>query len=168
MMLNAAALTQQYLRLRDELLDAHPELREDEQTLTDTLDGETELTDTVSRFIRQALEDEDLAEALNARKKDMEERRTRLMARADKRRAVAMALMDAVGMRKLEQPDFTAGVRNTPAKVVVTDEAAIPDNYCKITRAPNKLALRDALERGQEIPGVSLGNGSQTLSVRTR
>lgn len=165
-MLNHTALTEQYLRLRSELLTEHPDI--DATTLADTLEGATEITDTVARFIRDALNDETLAEALNARIKDMTERRTRLSARADKRRAVALALMNTVGMTKLEQPDFTASARAVPPKVMVIDETEIPDTFCKITRSVDKLKLREALSNGASIPGASLGNGGQTLTVRTR
>lgn len=164
--MNHTALVEQYQRLRAELLGAHPDL--DAATLADTLEGATEITETVSRYIRDAIEDETLAKALGDRLDEMGERRSRFADRAARRRAIAQALMASVGMDKLQQPDFTAGIRNVPPKVVETDPALIPDKFWKITRSLDKVALKDALTSGDAVPGASLSNGSQTLSIRTR
>lgn len=164
--LNHTALAEQYRRLRAELLTEHPDI--DERTLADSLEGETDLQDTVVRFIVQSLEDKCTAEALNDRLKDMTERRNRISSRSDKRRAIALALMTAAGLRKLEQPDFTASLRSTPPKVIVTDEDALPDAFVKLTRTPDKLALREALARGDYVNGASLSNGSETLAILTK
>lgn len=167
-MMNFTALAEEYRRHRESLLTEYPELAEDKETLIDTLDGLTSLTDVVSRFIRDALDDESLAEALSLRLKEMGERRSRIQARADKRRAIALSLMNAVEMPKVEAPEFTASVGIAQPKVVITDESLLPDAYVRITRAPDKLALRDRLMEGSEIPGACLGNGHATLRVRTK
>lgn len=167
-MMNFAALSEDYKRQKAGLLEAYPELREDPQALADTLEGISDLKDVAARFICDALDDDALAEALNARIDAMTERRRRLSERAAKRKAIALSLMSGVDMPRLDHPEFTASVRMSPPKVMVTDENAIPDAFVRITRAPNKTALRDALERGEDIPGASLSNGSQTLQVRTR
>lgn len=168
MNMNHTALVEQYQRLRAELLAEHPDLADDDQTLADSLEGATEITDTVTRYIRAALENELFADALAERVKQMGERKSRLLDLAARRRAIAQALMAAVGMDKLQQPDFTAGIRNVPPKVVETDPTLIPDKFWKITRSLDKVALKDALTSGDAVPGASLSNGSQTLSIRTR
>jgi hypothetical protein len=165
---NLAALTAEYRAMRDALLAEFPELADDGETLSDTLEGETNLPDVLADLIRSARRDEAMADGLGTIIKDNHERKSRLQARADKRRRMVLALMNAVEMGKLEQPDFTASVRRVPPGVVVTDEAALPDDYCRITRAPDKTKLRDALGRGEAIPGATLGNGSDTLTIRTR
>lgn len=165
---NLAALTAEYTRLRSDLLAEFPELAEDGETLADTLEGETALPDVVARFIRDARRDEALADGLAMLIKDEQERKSRLVARADKRRRIALSLMNQVEMGKLEQPDFTASIRRVPPGVVITDEALLPDSYVKTIRQPDKTALREALGRGEEVPGATLGNGSETLTVRSR
>lgn len=165
---NLAALTQQYLRLRDDLLAEYPELADDGITLADTLEGESDLPTVIGRFIRDARRDEALADGLGVLIKDEQERKSRLGARADKRRRIALALMNAVELPKIEAPDFTASVRFVPPRVEIADETALPDTYCKLTRTPDKNAIKEALGRGEEIPGAFLGNGSETLTIRTR
>lgn len=167
-MLNFAALKEEYNRQRANLLESFPELADDPVALTDTLDGLTSLSDTLADFIRAAMDDDALAEALSSRMKDMAERKSRLQARADKRRAIALALMSAVEMPRVEMPEFTASPRMSPPKVVVTEEALLPDAFVRVTKAPDKVALREALARGENIPGAMLGNGHLSLSVRTK
>lgn len=161
-----AMLAAEYRRQRDSLLATFPELAEDEQTLADTLEGETELPDIIAKLIRDAREDKAMADALGVMIGEMGERRTRLGDRASKRKSFAMALMQAVGLRKIEQADFTASIRNGTAKVIVTDEDCVPAAYCKVVRSPDKTAIKEALQRGTAIPGALMSNGEPSLSTR--
>ena len=167
-MMNFTALVEQYRRLRESLIVEFPELVEDNETLADTLEGETELPDVISRFIRDARHDEAMAIALGGIIKEEQERKARLGARADKRRAIALALMSSAQMRNLVQPDFSASIRFVPPKVEITDDTKLPDQFVRITRTPDKIAIREALGKGEQVPGAGLGNGSETLSIRTR
>lgn len=168
--MNHIALVEEHRRLRESLLAEFPELAEDQVALADTLEGLTSVTDEVARYIRAAMEDDALSAALTARVEDMQARKSRLEARAAKRRAIALALMNAAELPKLEQPDFTASARMSVPKVVVTEESALPDRFVRVTtvRAPDKVGIRDALLAGLSVPGAMLGNGHPSLSVRTK
>lgn len=155
-------------RVRDSLLAEYPELADDSDALTDTLDGEAQALDLVARLIRDAREDDSMADALTPMQRDMAERKSRLASRADKRRDAALKLMNAIGERKIVRPDFTASVRAAPPKVIVTDDAALPDAVCKFERKPDRSAIKEALERGEAVAGAMLGNGSETLTIRTK
>jgi len=77
--------------------------------------------------------------------------------------------MTDVGLKKLEQPDFTASTRaGIPSLVVVSDDV-IPDTYW-VPQPPklDRQALLAELKRGGEIPGAQLGNPKPTLAVRTK
>ena len=77
--------------------------------------------------------------------------------------------MEKADLRKLEQPDFTASLRAVPPGLVVGDEGLIPADYWKPQPAKlDKRGVLAALNGGASVPGVSLGNGGTTLSVRTR
>lgn len=166
-MIQPGALTEQYRRLRESLLAEFPELCEDDETLADTLEGITELPDVAASYIRKARDDEAQAEALGKMLEDMRARRTRLTNRADKRRAIAAALMDAVGMKTLNRPDFTASLVFWKGKVVITDEAALPDIFVRVKREPDKKAIADAIHRGEIVAGAEIGNGHSALMIRT-
>jgi hypothetical protein len=162
-----AAIAQEYLRQREALLQAFPELAEDEATLRDTLEGISHAPDLIATFIRDARSDEAMAEALKAMIGDMVIRKERFVYRAERRRLAAQRLMDACELRKIEMPDFTASVRSVPSKVVIDDEAALPDTLCRTIRQPDKAAIREALAMGA-VTGAHLTNGSETLTIRVK
>ena len=161
-------LAEEYRRHRDSLLAEYPELAEDELALADTLDGITNAGDFIALFCRMAREDEALAGGLGNMLRDMGSRKSRLMARAEKRRAIVMALMNAIGERKIVRPDMTISVRASRPSVLVTDEPALPDSLCKVERRPDKTAIKEALERGEAVAGAVLSNGTETLTIQTK
>lgn len=167
-MLNVTAIAEEYRRHREGLLAEFPELADDPRALADTLEGVTSATDAVSKCVRSAMDTDALAEALAARIRDMGERRTRLQARADRLRAVALAVMNAVEMPRLETAEFTASVGHSQPAVQILDEALLPDGFIRLKREPDKKAIRQAIAGGADVPGAALGNGHPTLTVRTR
>lgn len=166
--MNSASLVAEYQRVRGMLLTSFPELAEDETALADTLDGETGLLDAVSSLIRSAREDEAMEAGLDSMINEMRERKTRFGSRSEKRREAALALMQSADLRKIERPDFTATIGNGRAKVIISDQAAIPISLCRITTSPDKTAIKAALDAGEVVPGAALGNAEPILTVRTR
>jgi hypothetical protein len=99
----------------------------------------------------------------------MQERLSRIEARAEKKRSTITAVMEKADLRKLEQPDFTASLRAVPPGLVVADETLIPADYWKPQPAKlDKRGLLAALNAGETVLGATLGNGGTTLSVRTK
>src|SRR6476661_2784651 len=98
-----------YQLLRERLLEDNPTLEED--WLLDTLEGITDLHEMIAAIIRSALVDETLQAALRTRIEDMRQRLARLDERGMKKRQLALEAMGEVGLKKLEQPDFTASAR---------------------------------------------------------
>lgn len=162
-----AAITQEYLRQREALLQAFPELAEDEATLRDTLEGITHAPDLIALFIRDARADEALAGSLGSMLKDMGERKARFVMRAERRRLAAYRLMTACELRKIEMPDFTASIRATPSRVEIDDIEALPPAMIRMVKEPDKAAIKDALSV-REVPGAHLTNGGETLAIRTK
>ena len=81
----------------------------------------------------------------------------------------ALEAMFEVGLKKLEQPDFTASARSGSPGVVVVSEAAIPADFW-LPQPPklDRQALLGSLKRGEAIPGAELSNPKPCLSVRTK
>jgi hypothetical protein len=54
-----------------------------------------------------------------------------------------------------------------PPKVQILDEAAIPSQFWKrADPALDKKAIGDALKAKQDVPGATLSNGGETISLR--
>lgn len=156
-----------YRAVRERIRAQDPEI--DERTLTDTVEGLTDLNEIVTAIIRSALEDEALATGLKGRIEDMQGRLDRLQDRASKRRQIARDVMLELDLKKLTAPDFTASIRAGTPSLMVIDEAAIPSIYWE-PREPrlNRQELASELKQGAEITGVTLSNPEPVLSVRTR
>ena len=156
-----------HLYLREQLATQFAEA--DEETLLDTLEGMTELTEMIASVVRSRLDDLALHAALRARMSDMQERAGRLEQRADTKKGVVASVMERAGLKKLTEPDFTLSLRSTNPPLVVTDEGEIPERFWKPQPAKlDRQGLLTALKAGREVPGVVLGNGGVTISVRTK
>ena len=78
--------------------------------------------------------------------------------------------MSEAGLRKVEQPDFTASARaGSPSLLVVIAESEIPDTYW-LPQPPklDRQALLGALKQGEPVTGAQLSNPKPVLSVRTK
>ena len=153
--------------LRERLEAAFPDA--DEETLMDTLEGITSLTDSLAELLRSSQEDQSLASALRSRMADMQERCARFEARARKKRELVCTVMEEAELKKLTEPDFTVSLRASRAPLMIIDEAAIPGDYWKPQPAQlDRMGLISALSNGRDFPGAVLGNPPMSISVRTK
>ena len=153
--------------LRERLEADFPDV--DEETLRDTLEGMTNLTDMLAEVLRSQLGDQDLVTALKARITDMQARCGRIEERARKKRELVTSVMERADLKKLMEPDLTVSLRPTRPPLAVVDEEAVPEEFWK--PQPPKLdrqGLISALAAGRDIPGAILGNPHMTISVRTK
>ena len=163
--LNFAATT--YHAVRERIRALEPEL--DEETLSDTVEGLTDLHEILAAIVRAALADEALATGLKGRIAEMQERLERLQERAAKRRQIVKDTMVELDLKKLTAPDFSASIRPGMPALLVIDEAAVPSIYWE-PREPrlDRQGLLAELKQGAEITGVTLSNPEPVLSVRTK
>jgi hypothetical protein len=75
-----------------------------------------------------------------------------------------LARMQAAGARQLLGNVRTLSLRENAPKLEVDDQAAIPADYIrtKVTTEPDKLQIKAALARGEDVAGVHL---VQTVSL---
>ena len=123
--------TSKYELLKTRLLADYPGL--DGDCLLDTLDGITDLHEIIAAVIRSALVDEALQAGLRTRVEEMRQRLTRLAERGLKKRQLALEAMNEAGLKKLEQPDFTASARLGAPPLVVNSERDVPDELLDTT-----------------------------------
>jgi hypothetical protein len=141
----------------------------DNETLTDTLEGITNLHEMIATVIRSALLDEALRAGLRTRLEEMRRRLERLEERSAKKRQLALEAMGEDGLKKLEQADFTASVRSGMPPLILLSEKNVPEDYW-LPQPPklDRQSLLADLKRGTSIPGAQLGNPKPTLAVRTK
>lgn len=153
-------------KLKEELLVAFPELADDEQALADTLEGESDLTDKLTEIIISAIEDDADAEKNKALAKRYQDRAGCCTARSQKKRDIVLLVMGDASIKKIPSPYCTISrCAGTPG-VQVIDEALIPKEFLRIKSSPDLKAIKEALKEAGSVPGCTLKNASETLSVR--
>jgi hypothetical protein len=156
-----------HIELRRRLLEVEPDL--DETTLADTLEGITDLNEAIAEVVRSALLDASYIAGLKQRIDEMRHRLERLELRHDKKRAAVLEAMEAAGIAKITEPEFTVTLKASPPSVCITDEQAIPEWFWIPQPARlDKRALLETLKAGTGITGAELANRQSTLSIRTR
>lgn len=166
--MNLPYLLSQWQGIRDQLLADFPDI--DAETLADTLDGETGALDAVASLIRRSREDEASADAVRVLAKQYQERASRLDARSRAGKNAATKLMQALEVRKVERPEFTASFRAIPRRPIITDLNALPDRCVTVetVKKPNVDEIKRLLDDGTPVPGATMSNGGESLTVRVR
>lgn len=154
---------------RAALIASDQDLAADEAAMSDALRSETDdVFALLHRMLRASVAARSMADAAEEMAANITARRDRYKRRADALRSTVFAAMDALGIPKIELPDLTASIARGKPATIITDEAALPDEYWRTTRAVNKAAIADALKQGVVIPGVETTNAIPSLQVRTK
>ncbi len=166
--MNIAAEISNLKVIIDALLVTYPDMADDEQLRADMLEGETDIDALLAKLTNIALDAGSMADAIKLRKTDLDARKARYEAKEDAFRKLIAGVMQAANLSKFTLPDATLSVRQIAPAPIVTDPAALPDNCVKIERKPDMAAIKAALETLPNIPGVAMGNGKQSLTIRTK
>ncbi len=156
------------LAFREQILAELSGEETDYDLLLDCIDGETDAIDILRRVIRGALEAETIEKAVAERIKTLTERKQRFGARGDALRGLAFRMLDALGLPKLADPEFTASIGQPRQKVIVTDVDALPEAFVRVTRAPDMATISAAVKAGQVPAGVEISNSAPSLTIRVK
>lgn len=148
------------------ILTENPDLQDDEESRLITLESETDGVEALRSLVKDMMVADAFASGLAGMIEDMEARKARFVKRVTTYRALIERIMSAADISKLPLPEATLSLRPSPQRVVIANEAVIPDEYWRVKREPNKTAIKDALRDGVTIPGAFLSNGEPALSVR--
>lgn len=68
-------------------------------------------------------------------------------------KSMIMMSMKGTGKNKMDCGTYSVSIAKTPAKVVLTDDGDkfLPDEYCTITRTPNKTVIKEAMGSDKEL-----------------
>lgn len=152
------------------ILELCPDLELDEQLKLSTLEGETELNEIVSLLLSENEDDEGTITSVKTQIDVRRERISRFERRIEARRNAIVSLMDTAHLTKLPLPEATISLRTLGPRPKVFDVDQLPPEFVliKTTKSGNLKAIDAAFERGEQIPGVVMGNGGQALTVRRK
>ena len=142
----------------------------DDEDFGKLLEAECDLPDRIRRTWRAARYAEALAAGTKKLKADLAETQKRHEARAERLKGIVSWAMQEAGVSKLEAPDFVLSVI-TGGKAPLVIEGLpedLPDDLVRISREPNREAIRAALDEGREVPGARFGNAAPYVTARTR
>ena len=160
-----------FVRAQIELLRVtHPSIWDeyDDQLIADTLEGATDLHEFLAAVVRRMVEATAFAAGIEAMIDQMKARRDRFDQRTEAMRGIAFNVMQHAEVKKIELALATLSIRAGVPKVIVTDEAALPENCVRIKREPDKHLIASYLKAGQEVPGAALSNSEPSLAVRVK
>ena len=150
------------------------ELQAADEALSDedaecAISSETTLPEAIEATLLANAEDEAHAEALKALVARLSERAARKLERVQRRRFAILAALEMAGLRKLELAAATVSVGKGSPRVLVTDQAALPEKFLrqKVELKPDLKLLAEALKDGP-VEGAVLSNAIPTLTVRIR
>lgn len=138
----------------------------DQETLLDSLDGETDAMDLLGHFITSRVEAQELAKAMKEIAASYSARAKRFEAHATAYTEGMGKLLDAIGEQKVPHPLGTVSRTKPRRRVVVEDESQVPTQLRKWT--PDNAAIKAQLEMGEDVPGAVLVWGEPGLTVRIK
>lgn len=153
----------------ESLIRQFPEIAEDEILRADMLDGETSISDVLTSLVRMGEDARAMRDGTKERLEELKARGERFTRRIDFARALIFKILEAANLRKMEMPEATVYLRNNPPQLVGDpDGDKLPDELVKITRAPDKKKIKEALQNGVTLEGLSLSNSPPSVVVTVR
>lgn len=155
----------------DRLAQTDMHVETDEASLFAALreDG-ADAEDILRRLARASIEADRMAEAIDKRIDELGGREKRQKQRGTEYRASAFAVMQALSIIRFADPEFTLTLsENKGGSVIITDEGVLPEEYWRVTRAPDKKKIADDIKVGVIVPGAELSQGGEPiLTIRSK
>jgi hypothetical protein len=136
----------------------------DEQTITDSLEAEgDDLKEKRLGYVAVIKQKRAMYAARNYAAAAILELAENELIAADRLEAALFKSMQATGDADLVGLEFEAHIKGKPAAVVINDLSKIPSHYMRTPEptppkpAPDKAAIKDALQKGEVVEGCELG-----------
>lgn len=150
------------------LFAAYPELAEDDELRADMIEGETNLNRIMDKLLSIYMEAQSSAAATKQRKVDIADRQVRFERKAEGAKALMKSVMQAADLPKLQLPEATVSITKPGTKVNVLDVNELPQGFFVVERKAKSAEIKEALEKGESIPGAELVLGDEGIMVRSR
>ena len=147
----------------------YPTLVEDDEAWQMSLESETDINEFLTSLVRKIEDTKALVIGTKDRFEELSARKSRFEHRIEALRQLAFKVMQSAELAKAELPEATLSLRaGTQQLIGDADANALPDDLCKISRSPDRTAIKEALKAGQTVPGFQLSNSPPSLSIRIK
>jgi hypothetical protein len=137
----------------------------DEQCFADMMQGETNVDHLVRRIHEQVARDEETLVGIKERQDDLSGRKDRITRRRDAMKRGIGMLMRAARLNKLEIPEATYSIREGKPTLRVIDPDAVPDEYQRVKREPDKPKINEAFAQETSLPNWLTREEAQDVIV---
>lgn len=102
------------------------------------------------------------ADAIDSQIAWLQEKQKKIEKRREAFAKHMLFVMSRIGVKTLEGKVFSFKARQNPVKVIIDDEAKVPTWYKTLDEPkppelkPDKKQIREAIEKGEEVPGAHL------------
>lgn len=146
---------------------------DDDQLLTDMLEGETNLIEILQKSADQIDEEEILIDGIKTRIQSLQERKHLCEARISRiRTLIEQAILIAGDERSYKLPNMTLSLKSAPQQIIIKDETVIPSKFWIAQKPPapklDKKAIKTAIDEGENVTGCELDNGGYSLQIRRK
>lgn len=139
------------------------------EMIADTLDGiNAEFEEKVEQILAICKNELSDADALMEESKNLAERAKAAKNRVESLKEYIARSMDAAGKKSLRAGIHQVTVRAPSKSVEITDPGSIPAEFVEYetTIKPDKLAIRQQIEAGIDIPGALIKLGKPSLIIK--
>ena len=137
-----------------EMADENGEVDIDMDILEDLKEQRQTKLENIALYIKNLASD---AQAIKEEEITLAERRKRLERKCERLKGILVRSMMENGEKELSSARYCAKIRDSKATEIY-DDSAIPDKYMveKKTFAPDKTAIKKAIESGEEVAGARI------------
>lgn len=139
------------------------------EMIADTMEGiEMALADKLDAAYIHVRNLDGLAKTCDEEAKRLAERKKSFENRAKSIKQYVLNCLITAGLDKLKTTTNTFTARKGVASVIIDNEALLPDEMVAVQTliAPDKKAIKEAIENGVDIPGAHIEIGARSLQVR--
>lgn len=152
-------------RVADRIRAEYPD---DEDLIAGMVEGETDAGEALDDLLDVEAHARTMIEANKARMNEIKDRNARFALRIDACRSGMLALLDATEMSKWERPEATVSKSRVAPSLIGDSADGLPPEFQRIKVEPDKPAIKNALKDGKAIPGWTLSNGGETVTIRRK
>ena len=135
---------------------------EDVSSALAALDGELTQKAEAVVYVLRNIDAE--ADAYASEIKRLTERKRTAEANAERLRGYVRSTMETSGIARIKAGTFSITLGEGAEKVEIDDESALPDEYVRIARSPNRAAILASYRETGEIPvGVRIERGTRLV-----
>lgn len=137
------------------------------EAIADTIEGlEGMFNDKAVRVVHVIANNDSDIDQIDAEIKRLTDRKKVMTNARDRLKEYLRFNMEATGVTKIESPLFNITLTKPRDVVSIDSEDELPEDYKRVTVAPDKTLIGKALKDGYEVPGASLTKGKSGIRIK--